>query len=94
MPRCKERKPQQEATPAPGESGDRRFGKVNGNGDRVRLSVKNKSIDLLVSESEVRKRLENFTPPPMPARGYQALYRRTVLQASEGCDFDFLTAVK
>ena len=64
------------------------------NGDRVRLSVKNKSIDLLVAENEVRKRLENFAPPPLPARGYQALYRRTVLQASEGCDFDFLTAVK
>jgi dihydroxy-acid dehydratase len=64
------------------------------NGDRVRLSVKNKTIDLLVPENEIRKRLENFQPPPVPARGYQALYRRTVLQATEGCDFDFLTAAK
>jgi dihydroxy-acid dehydratase len=64
------------------------------NGDRVRLSVKNKSIDLLVPETEIRKRLESFQPPPVPSRGYQALYRRTVLQATEGCDFDFLTAAK
>jgi dihydroxy-acid dehydratase len=64
------------------------------NGDRVRLSVKNKSIDLLVPENEIRNRLANFQPPPSPARGYQALYRRTVLQATEGCDFDFLMAAK
>ena len=64
------------------------------NGDRIRLSIKNKAIDLLVDENEIRKRLENFQPPPVPARGYQALYRRTVQQATDGCDFDFLTAVK
>ena len=46
------------------------------------------------SRSEIRKRLEGFQPPPVPARGYQALYRRTVLQAPDGCDFDFLTAEK
>jgi dihydroxy-acid dehydratase len=64
------------------------------NGDRIRLSIKNKTIDLLVPENEIHKRLENFQPPPVPARGYQALYRRTVQQATEGCDFDFLTAAK
>ena len=64
------------------------------NGDRIRLSVKDKRIDLLVSEDEIRKRLAGFAPPPVPARGYQALYRRTVLQAPDGCDFDFLTAAK
>ena len=60
------------------------------NGDRIRLSVKNKRIDLLVDGAEVRRRLVDFRPPPPPARGYKALYRRTVLQAPEGCDFDFL----
>jgi dihydroxy-acid dehydratase len=64
------------------------------NGDRIRLSVKDKRIDLLVAEDEIRRRLEGFKPPPAPARGYQALYRRTVLQAPDGCDFDFLTAAK
>ena len=64
------------------------------NGDRIRLSVKDKRIDLLVSEDEIKRRLAGFAPPPVPARGYQALYRRTVLQAPDGCNFDFLTAAK
>jgi dihydroxy-acid dehydratase len=61
-------------------------------GDRIRLSVKEKRIDLLVEEDEIRRRLAEVVPPPAPARGYKALYRRTVLQAPAGCDFDFLTA--
>ncbi len=61
------------------------------NGDRIRLSVANKRIDLLVDDAEIQRRLANFSPPPMPARGYKALYRRSVLQAPQGCDFDFLT---
>ena len=60
-------------------------------GDRIRLSVANKRIDLLVEDAEIRRRLEGFQPPPAPTRGYKALYRRTVLQAPQGCDFDFLT---
>jgi len=60
------------------------------NGDRIRLSVAEKRIDLLVDEAEIRRRLAGFTPPPAPARGYAALYRKTVLQAPEGCDLDFL----
>ncbi|HEV2275721.1 MAG TPA: IlvD/Edd family dehydratase [Acidobacteriaceae bacterium] len=62
------------------------------NGDRIRLSVANKSIDLLVDDAEIARRLADLTPPPQPARGYKALYRRSVLQAPQGCDFDFLTA--
>ena len=44
------------------------------------------------SEAEIARRLAGFRPPPAPARGYKALYRRTVTQAPEGCDFDFLAA--
>jgi dihydroxy-acid dehydratase len=61
------------------------------NGDRIRLSVQNKRIDLLVDDAEIKRRLETFSPPPMPRRGYKALYRRSVLQAPDGCDFDFLS---
>ena len=61
-------------------------------GDRIRLSVSEKRIDLLVEEVEVARRLAAVRPPPVPKRGYKALYRRSVLQAPEGCDFDFLTA--
>ncbi len=60
------------------------------NGDRIRLSVSKKRIDLLVEEAEIRRRLAGSVPPPKPKRGYKALYRRAVLQAPEGCDFDFL----
>jgi dihydroxy-acid dehydratase len=62
------------------------------NGDRIRLSIADKQIDLLVDDAEIRRRLAGHAPPPQPRRGYKALYRRTVLQAPEGCDFDFLTA--
>jgi dihydroxy-acid dehydratase len=62
------------------------------NGDRIRLSIENKRIDLLVDDAEIHRRLAGFRPPAAPARGYKALYRRTVTQAPEGCDFDFLAA--
>jgi len=59
-------------------------------GDRVRLSIRDKRIDLLVDEAEIARRLADHQPPPAPKRGYKALYRRTVTQAPQGCDFDFL----
>lgn len=61
------------------------------NGDRVRLSVADKRIDLLVDEAEIARRLEQHKRPELQSRGYRGLYSRTVLQADEGCDFDFLT---
>lgn len=62
------------------------------NGDRIRLSVERRRIDLLVDDATIAERLQNHSSPAMPARGYAALYRRSVLQADQGCDFDFLTA--
>jgi dihydroxy-acid dehydratase len=62
------------------------------NGDRIRMSVKERRIDLLVDEAELeRRRLEKGAKvAPKPARGYAKLYMEHVLQADEGCDFDFL----
>jgi len=60
------------------------------NGDRVRLSVANKTIELLVPDTEIQNRLASFKPLPVPARGYAALYQKSVTQAPNGCDFDFL----
>jgi dihydroxy-acid dehydratase len=60
-------------------------------GDRIKLSVANRSIDLLVEEAELTRRRTELKPTlPTPARGYQKLYMDTVLQADQGCDFDFL----
>ena len=59
-------------------------------GDRIALSVAKKRLDLLISEEERLRRLSSWSPPPQPERGYAALYQRSVLQAPQGCDFDFL----
>jgi dihydroxy-acid dehydratase len=58
------------------------------NGDRIRLSVKQRRLDLLVDAAVLARR--NPTPSPVPARGYARLYREQILQAEHGCDFDFL----
>jgi dihydroxy-acid dehydratase len=61
------------------------------NGDRMRLSVKERRLDLLVSEDELQRRKGAWQPPAAPpARGYAKLYMDHVLQAEHGCDFDFL----
>jgi dihydroxy-acid dehydratase len=59
-------------------------------GDRIRLSVSQKKIELLVSADEIARRLAGHVPHPAPARGYAALYHKSVTQAPDGCDFDFL----
>jgi dihydroxy-acid dehydratase len=58
------------------------------NGDRIRLSVKERRIELLVAPDELARR--KAAPAPVPERGYARLYRREILQADRGCDFDFL----
>lgn len=66
------------------------------NGDRIRLSVKNRAIDLLVSPEELAKRKAAAGPfkPPVPERGYGKLYAQEILGADEGCDFKFLKPSK
>jgi dihydroxy-acid dehydratase len=61
------------------------------NGDRLRLSVKERKIDLLVPAGELQQRKAGWKAPAEPARrGYAKLYMDHVLQAEHGCDFDFL----
>ncbi len=57
-------------------------------GDKIRLSVKERRLDLLVSPEDLARR--EWAPPPMPPRGYARLYRQEILQADRGCDFNFL----
>ncbi|MFH1792937.1 MAG: IlvD/Edd family dehydratase [Pseudomonadota bacterium] len=60
-------------------------------GDRIRLSVSRRRIDLLVNAGEIASRLARHEPVETTGgRGYDWLYRRHVLQADQGCDFDFL----
>jgi len=65
------------------------------NGDRIRLSVKNREISLLISAEELAKRtIENPITSPTAERGYKKLFLDTVTQADQGVDFDFLRAAK
>jgi len=62
-------------------------------GDLIQLSVEKRTLDLLVDEAELASRraeLDNRPKPQPPSRGYRKLYFDTVLQADEGCDFEFL----
>jgi dihydroxy-acid dehydratase len=61
-------------------------------GDSIRLSVKERRLDLLVDEAELQRRRAEWEKAsrPLPERGYDRLFRETVLQAPEGCDFAFL----
>ncbi len=61
------------------------------NGDRIRLSVRERRIDRRVDEKELQKRKSGWRAPgTAPVRGYAKLYMDHVLQAEHGCDFDFL----
>jgi len=61
------------------------------NGDRIRLSVKGRRIDLLLDDAELRRRSDAARRlGDSPARGYAKLYAQEVLGAEEGCDFAFL----
>ena len=61
------------------------------NGDLIAINITAKSITLIVSDVELQQRKQQLKPFATPhKRGYPALYIREVLQANEGCDFDFL----
>ena len=59
-------------------------------GDRVRVSLREKRLDVVLSEDEIARRLAEFVRPPVPRRGYLKLYAEHVLGPERGCDFDFL----
>jgi dihydroxy-acid dehydratase len=55
-------------------------------GDRIRLSVRDRRLDLLVDEADLATR-PAVAVAPAPERGYARLYAEQILQADEGCDF-------
>jgi dihydroxy-acid dehydratase len=64
------------------------------NGDRVRLSVRERRIDLLVEDAELKKRAAVAKyAREKPERGYAKLYAQEILGADDGCDFAFLRPV-
>jgi dihydroxy-acid dehydratase len=60
-------------------------------GDEIELDVPKRTLKLLVSDEELARRRAAWTPrAPHYERGYGRLFLDHVLQANEGCDFDFL----
>jgi dihydroxy-acid dehydratase len=60
-------------------------------GDEIVLDVPGRRLDVVLSDAELAERRRSWTPPrSTPRRGYNWLYVQHVLQADQGCDFDFL----
>jgi dihydroxy-acid dehydratase len=61
------------------------------NGDRIQLDVSNRKVNLLVTPEEIQRRLAAWQPRERHYdRGFGRLYIDHILQAHQGCDFDFL----
>jgi dihydroxy-acid dehydratase len=64
-------------------------------GDEIVLDVEARTLSLLVPDEEIQRRLAArppFVPGSEARRGYGWLYAKHVLQADQGCDFDFCAA--
>ncbi len=62
-------------------------------GDEILFDGPARKLDLLVSETEIGRRMAQWQAkrsPPKYRRGYYRLYVDHVLQAHRGCDLDFL----
>jgi dihydroxyacid dehydratase/phosphogluconate dehydratase len=62
------------------------------NGDRIRLDVSARRIELCIDAEELAKRRGQLALPELDTTvsGYRKLYVEHVLQADAGCDFDFM----
>ncbi len=65
-------------------------------GDRIRLSVSQRSLSVDLDDAELARRAAQReadaraqSPAPAP-RGYRALFLKSITQADQGCDFDFM----
>jgi dihydroxy-acid dehydratase len=59
-------------------------------GDTIELDVPARTLNVLIADDEMKRRGAAWQPPmPKYQRGYGRLYIEHVLQADEGCDFDF-----
>ena len=59
-------------------------------GDTITLDVPKRLLRLDVDEQALAARRANWTPPPLPDRGWLRLYVEHVQQADKGADLDFL----
>jgi dihydroxy-acid dehydratase len=63
-------------------------------GDFIELDVEHRRLHLDLPETEIAARLASWKPPlPHFRRGYGWMFQQHVLQADQGCDFDFLRRI-
>src|SRR5699024_3706743 len=60
------------------------------NGDWIELDVENRELNVEIEDAELEQRRSKWLPPKREERGYTWMYQHHVLQADEGCDFDFM----
>ena len=61
------------------------------NGDIIEIDVPNRKLNVLISDDEMKSRIsEKIYEGPKFKRGFKWLHARHILQADQGCDFDFL----
>lgn len=61
-------------------------------GDMISLDVDRGELNVLVEDGELERRRLVWKAPVNDSKGFVWLYREHVMQANEGCDFDFLTS--
>jgi dihydroxy-acid dehydratase len=61
-------------------------------GDRIRMSVAKRTLDVLVDDAELARRRTMWRAPATPKRGWDRIVAEQVLQADEGCDLAVLRA--
>jgi dihydroxy-acid dehydratase len=60
-------------------------------GDLITVDVAKRTIHMDVSDDELARRRAAWTPPPKRyQRGYGYMFSQHILQADQGCDFDYL----
>ncbi|HEV2350902.1 MAG TPA: IlvD/Edd family dehydratase [Terriglobia bacterium] len=60
-------------------------------GDEIELDISGRRLELHVADAEIKKRQNDWRPSaPHYQRGYGRMFLEHILQADEGCDFDFL----
>ncbi|MDD1765754.1 MAG: dihydroxy-acid dehydratase, partial [Methanomassiliicoccales archaeon] len=54
------------------------------NGDKIRVDIPGRELELLISDRELQSRLKRFKPPDRELKGILGKYRKLVSSASEG----------
>ena len=63
-------------------------------GDQICLDVEARTLNLLISQEEIEKRLNSWKPKVYAnIRGWEKIFIEHVEQAPKGCDLDFLVSV-